>query len=82
MPITTHGISAEDAKLWADRKRLILSYIDQERKRVLDLVLAIDDRDFLVYCIENSWTAEEAPRARELYDQTQPEIDQGIEDLM
>jgi hypothetical protein len=69
-------MTLEDAKLWADRKRTILSYIDQERKRILDLIVApdrkflvVDDREFLIYCIENSYTAAEVPRARELYDQ-------------
>jgi hypothetical protein len=88
-------VSDLDLKALTDRARVVQSYIDEERKRVLDLIDApdgrfkvIDDREFLIYCIEHSWTAAEVPRARELFDQVEdrfipePEIDQGIEDLM
>lgn len=88
-------MTAEEFKHLTDRARVVQSYIDEERKRVLDLIVApdkkflvVDDREFLIYCIEHSWTAAEVPRARELFDQVEdrfvpePEIDQGIEDLM
>jgi hypothetical protein len=86
-----------DLKALTDRARVVQSYIDEERKRVLDLLDApdgrfkvIDDREFLVYCIEHSWTAAEVLRAREIFDQQpEPEIEtvvvddpDGIEDLM
>ncbi len=64
------AVTPEDAKLWADRKRTILSYIDQERQRCLGLVMAIEnDKNFLLWCITQSYTDVEIGRARELYDQ-------------
>ena len=62
----------EDAKLWADRKRTVLSYIDGERARCLALIIAVDDKDFLLYCITESYTAVELEHARNIYDQLQP----------
>jgi hypothetical protein len=74
----------EDIKLFADRKRVILSYIEDERARCLALTVALtlDDKDFLLYCIAESYTAVELEHARNVYNQLQPEIDQDIEDLL
>lgn len=69
-----------DIKALADRARVVQSYIDQERSRVLDLISAVDDREFLIYCVENSWTAPEISRAREMFDQFIPLEEQMIDD--
>jgi hypothetical protein len=46
------------------------------------VALTLDDKDFLLYCIAESYTAVELEHARNVYNQLQPEIDQDIEDLL
>jgi len=77
-------MTPDEAKLWADRKRVVLSYIEEERTRGIALVLALglDDKDFLLYCMAESWTAQEIDRARECFNMDKPVVEESIEDLM
>jgi hypothetical protein len=74
-------MSPEDAKRYNDRARVIQSFIDEERARCVALIKkGLDDWDFLLYCIVQSYTVNEIKRARELYDQSRDDLD--IEDMM
>lgn len=80
------ALVTEDEKRLTDRARVIQSYIDEERARIVALVEAlhrddVDNYDFLLYCIANSYTAAELVRAMSCFASDKPVVD-DIEDLM
>lgn len=70
----------EDEKRLTDRARVIQSFIDEERARIVALIGAIDSREFLLYAIDNSYTTVEIDRALFCFNADKPVDD--IEDLM
>ena len=63
----------DDLKLLTNRAKLVLDYIMEERVRCTGLITAIDDRDFLLYCIHDACCQpSEIDHWRKRYDELQP----------
>lgn len=71
----------EEIKQLTNRAKHVLDYIEEERQRCTGLIMAIDDTDFLLYCINDCFCQpDEIAHWRKRYDELN--FDPEIEDLM
>jgi hypothetical protein len=81
----TKPLTDEQIKAYTNRARMVLDYIEEERARCTALIMAIDDRDFLLYCVCQCYTVSEIARARQLFGEGHRSTEvlrDDIEDLM
>jgi hypothetical protein len=70
--------------------KLVMDYVIEERHRCMDLCEAIHhDAPFLIYCIDNSYMADELTHARRRFEEMQPVepepepvTDEDVDDLL
>lgn len=76
-------MTEDEVKRLTDRAKHVLDWIEGERQRCTNLIMAIDDRGFLLYCINECFCqADELVHWRKRYHELGRDTDPEVEDLM